>query len=260
MHQQQSQPPAGTNLPLMPHNGTSVPPTSLPESGPSRQPRPLQPRPPRSATSYSGEFGASALSPGLDAPATEPPRKRGRPSKFEIERRNKADTQSRKVLYPSPGRLEMGRPNGSPNPFISAAVESTTIPYQPQVTAPTPTVTSSGGPVWTGVTPARASGGSDGRPSTRQPLGPPEIEPKVPSSDASRVRRTKQRQDYIEEKPREIEPPGKIPLSGDLRALLHSTSESSGHPSPRLTTQRHHQPLRDQPENDRSEQEPFYRR
>ncbi|KAL4787804.1 hypothetical protein BJX76DRAFT_266573 [Aspergillus varians] len=65
-------------------------------------PRAIQPRPPTGPASYSSESGASTvLSPGTGSVATpgEPPRKRGRPSKAESERR-KAAAEARGETYP----------------------------------------------------------------------------------------------------------------------------------------------------------------
>ncbi|KAL3445210.1 hypothetical protein BJX65DRAFT_152403 [Aspergillus insuetus] len=65
-------------------------------------PREIQPRIPASTASYSSESGASAiLSPGIGGVTTrgEPPRKRGRPSKAESERR-KAAAEARGETYP----------------------------------------------------------------------------------------------------------------------------------------------------------------
>ncbi|KAL2809711.1 hypothetical protein BJX63DRAFT_344052 [Aspergillus granulosus] len=65
-------------------------------------PREIQPRIPASTGSYSSESGASAiLSPGIGSvtPRGEPPRKRGRPSKAESERR-KAAAEARGETYP----------------------------------------------------------------------------------------------------------------------------------------------------------------
>lgn len=77
-------------------------------------PRAIQPRPPASAASYSSEnSGASTLvSPGID----EPPRKRGRPSKLEAERR-KAVAEARGETCPAPRRTGSGKskPSSTPN-------------------------------------------------------------------------------------------------------------------------------------------------
>ncbi|EDP51349.1 AT DNA binding protein, putative [Aspergillus fumigatus A1163] len=67
-------------------------------------PRAIQPRPAASTASYSSESSASALlSPSLESTTTkgEPPRKRGRPSKAEAERR-KAAAEARGEAYPPP--------------------------------------------------------------------------------------------------------------------------------------------------------------
>ncbi|KAL2848497.1 hypothetical protein BJY01DRAFT_233934 [Aspergillus pseudoustus] len=65
-------------------------------------PREIQPRIPASTASYSSESGAPAiLSPGIGGVTTrgEPPRKRGRPSKAESERRKLA-AEARGETYP----------------------------------------------------------------------------------------------------------------------------------------------------------------
>ena len=65
-------------------------------------PRAIQPRPPASTASYSSESSAQ-LSPRFDISTGEPPRKRGRPSKAETERR-KAAAEARGEPYPPPRR------------------------------------------------------------------------------------------------------------------------------------------------------------
>lgn len=73
------------------------------------RPRLIQPRPAASVASYSSESGASAqLSPKLEGNPSEPPRKRGRPSKAETERR-KAAAEARGETYPPPRRSLSGR-------------------------------------------------------------------------------------------------------------------------------------------------------
>lgn len=94
---------------------------------PSDKPRAIQPRPPPSVASYSSESGASAqLSPGLDGNAGEPPRKRGRPSKAETERR-KAAAEARGETYPPPRKPGYTRMKLSP-----------TSPAGPPAPAPQP--------------------------------------------------------------------------------------------------------------------------
>lgn len=77
-------------------------------------PRAIQPRPPASAASYSSENSgpSTIVSPGMD----EPPRKRGRPSKLEAERR-KAVAEARGETYPAPRRTGSGKskPLSTPN-------------------------------------------------------------------------------------------------------------------------------------------------
>jgi len=80
-------------------------------------PRPIQPRPPASTASYSSESSAQ-LSPRFDV-SGEPPRKRGRPSKAETERR-KAAAEARGEPYPPPRRSNSGRLK-APSPSSPAA-------------------------------------------------------------------------------------------------------------------------------------------
>lgn len=92
-------------------------------------PRAIQPRPPASAASYSSESSAQ-LSPGLDTTtAGEPPRKRGRPSKAETERR-KAAAEARGETYPPPRRSGSGRLKIPPSP-TSPPAGTPIAPYQP---------------------------------------------------------------------------------------------------------------------------------
>ncbi|KAJ5364764.1 uncharacterized protein N7496_010477 [Penicillium cataractarum] len=93
-------------------------------------PRAIQPRPPASTASYSSESSAQ-LSPRLDTTSTgEPPRKRGRPSKAETERR-KAAAEARGETYPPPRRANPNRMRIPPSPTSPAG------PY-PVPTAPGP--------------------------------------------------------------------------------------------------------------------------
>ncbi|KAJ5610127.1 hypothetical protein N7510_006846 [Penicillium lagena] len=107
--------------------------------------RAIQPRPPVSSTaSYSSESGASAaqVSPRLETAAYatgEPPRKRGRPSKAETERR-KAAAEARGETYPPPRRSGSGRLTIPPSPTSPAAGASrmsmSTAPPAPQEPRP----------------------------------------------------------------------------------------------------------------------------
>ncbi|CEJ54800.1 hypothetical protein PMG11_01093 [Penicillium brasilianum] len=82
-------------------------------------PRAIQPRPPASTASYSSESSAQ-LSPRLDTTSTgEPPRKRGRPSKAETERR-KAAAEARGETYPPPRRANPNRMKIPPSPTSPA--------------------------------------------------------------------------------------------------------------------------------------------
>ncbi|KAJ5927950.1 hypothetical protein N7466_006906 [Penicillium verhagenii] len=107
------------------------------------KPRAIQPRPPASVASYSSESGTSAqLSPRLEGPATgnpgEPPRKRGRPSKLETERR-KAAAEARGETYPPPRRSGSGRSKIPPSPSSpSVPLAAYAHPGHTQPSAPGP--------------------------------------------------------------------------------------------------------------------------
>lgn len=84
-------------------------------------PRAIQPRPPASTASYSSESSAQ-LSPRFDISTGEPPRKRGRPSKAETERR-KAAAEARGEPYPPPRRsgserLKISSPSSPAGPGL----------------------------------------------------------------------------------------------------------------------------------------------
>ncbi|RAH40887.1 putative AT DNA binding protein [Aspergillus brunneoviolaceus CBS 621.78] len=105
--------------PVPPHAHESAPPATAPLDPSAlrkrplfpldkgiRPPRAIQPRPATSTASYSSESGASTLlSPSSESITVrgEPPRKRGRPSKAESERR-KAAAEARGETYPPPRR------------------------------------------------------------------------------------------------------------------------------------------------------------
>ncbi|KAE8144201.1 hypothetical protein BDV25DRAFT_134875 [Aspergillus avenaceus] len=124
-------------------NETIAPSGAVHDNGPARKrplfstnkptlaPRAIQPRPTTGTTTFSGESGASALtSPGSENMPirSEPPRKRGRPSKAESERR-KAIAEARGETYPPPRRLGSNKlkdpstPN-SPSSFELSATSS----------------------------------------------------------------------------------------------------------------------------------------
>ncbi|KAJ5736543.1 uncharacterized protein N7483_001668 [Penicillium malachiteum] len=100
---------------------------------PADKPRAIQPRPPASVASYSSESGTSAqLSPKLEGNPGEPPRKRGRPSKAETERRKLA-AEARGETYPPPrrsgsGRLKIPGP-GSPAVAIASYTHAHAHPH-----------------------------------------------------------------------------------------------------------------------------------
>jgi hypothetical protein len=133
------QPPSHPVAPFPPRFDMSGPPTPMDPSmrkrplNPSDKPVPreIRPRPPASTgppastASYSSESGASAqLSPRLDI--GEPPRKRGRPSKAETERR-KLLAEARGEPYPAPRRSGSGRLKIPPSP-TSPAGPNTSFP------------------------------------------------------------------------------------------------------------------------------------
>ncbi|KAF3391505.1 hypothetical protein F1880_007544 [Penicillium rolfsii] len=102
----------------------------------------IQPRPPASTASYSSESSAQ-LSPRFDTTSTnEPPRKRGRPSKAETERR-KAAAEARGETYPPPRRTNSNRikippsptspagPSLAPYPSASTTATATSPSHQP---------------------------------------------------------------------------------------------------------------------------------
>ncbi|KAJ5693396.1 hypothetical protein N7462_002819 [Penicillium macrosclerotiorum] len=98
-------------------------------------PRAIQPRPPASTASYSSESSAQ-LSPRLDSTmGSEPPRKRGRPSKAETERR-KAAAEARGETYPPPRRSGSGRLKIPPSPTSPAGPSMG--PYPPSAIHPGP--------------------------------------------------------------------------------------------------------------------------
>lgn len=124
MHHQQIQPPlaprtAVSHPPPMCHESTAPgapsessgqrkrPLYPLPDRPQPLAPRAIQPRPAPNMMPYSREESAPNLaSPGLD----EPPRKRGRPSKAETERR-KAAAEAKGETYPPPHRrTDSGKP------------------------------------------------------------------------------------------------------------------------------------------------------
>ncbi|KAE8351689.1 hypothetical protein BDV28DRAFT_162242 [Aspergillus coremiiformis] len=97
----------------------------FPADKPMLAPRAIQPRPTTSTASFSSESGASALlSPGSESmPARgEPPRKRGRPSKAESERR-KAAAEARGETYPPPRRVGANKMKAPSTPTSPSSFE-----------------------------------------------------------------------------------------------------------------------------------------
>ncbi|KAJ5095097.1 hypothetical protein N7532_007388 [Penicillium argentinense] len=100
-------------------------------------PRAIQPKPPASNASYSSESPAP-LSPRWSSigPGGEPPRKRGRPSKAETERR-RAAAQARGETYPPPRRSNSNRQRIPPSPTSPSAMSMTSnTPYTPSSAPP----------------------------------------------------------------------------------------------------------------------------
>ncbi|KAL5051210.1 hypothetical protein BDW71DRAFT_84546 [Aspergillus fruticulosus] len=106
-----------------------------PADKPILAPRAIQPRPPAGPASYSSESGASTmLSPGTgDATGTnEPPRKRGRPTKLEAERR-KAEAEARGVPYQPQSRQRGSQKVKAPStPASPSGVEAVGTVYTSQ--------------------------------------------------------------------------------------------------------------------------------
>ncbi|CBF77938.1 hypothetical protein AN8826.2 [Aspergillus nidulans FGSC A4] len=115
------------SVPLPDSNNSARKRPLYPTDKPILAPRAIQPRPPAGPASYSSESGASTmLSPGTgDVPgATEPPRKRGRPTKLEAERR-KAEAEARGVLYQPQSRQRGSQKAKAPStPTSPSGVEA----------------------------------------------------------------------------------------------------------------------------------------
>ncbi|KAB8232137.1 hypothetical protein BDV23DRAFT_159208 [Aspergillus alliaceus] len=106
----------------------------FPSDKPMLAPRAIQPRPTASTASFSSESGASALlSPGSESIPTrgEPPRKRGRPSKAESERR-KAAAEARGETYPPPRRASSNKMKAPSTPTSPSSVEPLAPSFIPQ--------------------------------------------------------------------------------------------------------------------------------
>ncbi|RJE26031.1 hypothetical protein PHISCL_01633 [Aspergillus sclerotialis] len=109
-----------------------------PSDKPILAPRAIQPRPPTSATSFSSESGASThLSSFENLIRGEPPRKRGRPSKAETERR-KAAAEARGETYPPLRKSGTGRIKQESTPNSPAGTEQrgTSSPLNTSASAP----------------------------------------------------------------------------------------------------------------------------
>ncbi|KAJ5661567.1 uncharacterized protein N7477_009183 [Penicillium maclennaniae] len=102
-------------------------------------PRAIQPRPPASTASHSSESSAQ-LSPRFDISTGEPPRKRGRPSKAETERR-KAAAEARGEPYPPPRRsgserLKIASPSSPAAPYPGPPPPGYGVPSRPIAPVP----------------------------------------------------------------------------------------------------------------------------
>lgn len=111
----------------------------FPSSNPALAPRAIQPRPMTSTAAYGSEMGSPThWTPGYeDATRGEPPRKRGRPSKVETERR-KAAAEARGETYPPPRRPGMGRLRSESTPSSPAGVKQAAPFYSPNTNVQIP--------------------------------------------------------------------------------------------------------------------------
>lgn len=106
-------------------------------------PRAIQPRPPLTGGPFPGESGSPVpTSPnwpeGVGGRSTEPPKKRGRPSKAESERR-KAEAEARGEIYPAPRRrASTTKLPTTPSGAASATSDGSMV--SPMQTAHTPEV------------------------------------------------------------------------------------------------------------------------
>ena len=111
-----------------------------PPEKPPTYPR-IQPRPPLGGGPFGNESGSPApTSPGwtesVAGKSAEPPRKRGRPSKAESERR-KAEAEARGEAYPPPRRrASMGKLPATPSGAASATSDGSIL--SPMQTAQSP--------------------------------------------------------------------------------------------------------------------------
>ncbi|KAL2001829.1 hypothetical protein VTN02DRAFT_1149 [Thermoascus thermophilus] len=153
---------APTQAPLPPPRlEPPLPPAPRPDAGVPRKrplyplekatttPRAIQPRPPPlSSTRYSVESGASIqVSHGMESTTSrgEPPRKRGRPSKAETERR-KAVAQARGETYPPPRRSTNAKPRNPTTPSGVTSGGSEGAAGSPQAAVQTPEMQKPGNP------------------------------------------------------------------------------------------------------------------
>lgn len=111
----------------------------FPSDKPPLAPRAIQPRPPASTASFGSESGTSAhLSSSFENVAGgEPPRKRGRPSKAETERR-RAAAEARGEAYPPPRRSGHGRLKHESTPNSPAGVEQQGPSFPPNTELKSP--------------------------------------------------------------------------------------------------------------------------
>ncbi|KAI9040271.1 putative AT DNA binding protein [Aspergillus affinis] len=218
----------------------------FPADKPILAPRAIQPRPAGASTaSLSSESGASALvSPGAENLVTrgEPPRKRGRPSKAESERR-KAAAEARGETYPPPRRPGSSKMKIPSAPTSPAGVEPFGATFIPQATGSRPPQVPQPDPRYAPPI-ARTMGfvgpGEDDRPrdSINRDIGPTlrelprptDMRQTLPSPQALQLghRETMSRADPAE-RPFERPHPDRIPFA-DRRTLFHPTSRRHDEP------------------------------
>ncbi|CRG88578.1 hypothetical protein PISL3812_05609 [Talaromyces islandicus] len=106
-------------------------------------PRAIQPRPPHSNVQFGHDAGSpGSISPGwgdhVSGKGPEPPRKRGRPSKMESERR-KAEAEARGESYPPP-RRRLSKTKNPATPSGGASATSDSSMVSPMHVAHTPEI------------------------------------------------------------------------------------------------------------------------
>ncbi|OKL62172.1 hypothetical protein UA08_02769 [Talaromyces atroroseus] len=188
-----------------------------PPERPPNFPRAIQPRPPLGGGQLSSESGSPGptspgWSEGVIGKGGEPPRKRGRPSKAEAERR-KLEAEARGESYPTPRRrTSMGKLPVTPSGAASATSDSSMV--SPMMTAQTPEMSKQEKAL---ETPATRDGST---------LNPPSHIPEVvPDTDPVRgIIRSQTGQDRRLPHPREFSSQAALPhesMYPQTRALEH---------------------------------------